>query len=181
MRLKNGNELLIKQANESMVDDILAYMEVIGGESHNLTFGAHEFKITREEELAMIAHAASTDGCYFLCGYLDNELVSLLNLQRFAKKRMAHRAGIGLSVRKHQWCNGIGRAMLEEAIRYAISIDDLDFIDLEVLDDNVGAIHMYEVLGFKRYATYDHFFKLDETYYDALYMRLDVRKHVAEL
>jgi RimJ/RimL family protein N-acetyltransferase len=43
---------------------------------------------------------------------------------------------------------------------------------LEVRSDNQKAIHLYEKMGFKKWGTYERFFKIEKQYCDAEYMNL---------
>ena len=50
LTLKNGLQLIIREAEKKDAASIIDYVNTIAGESENITFGPGEFKMTVEEE-----------------------------------------------------------------------------------------------------------------------------------
>ena len=49
VELKNGAELILREATVDDANDIIEYLNIVGGESNNLLFGEDEFKLTIEQ------------------------------------------------------------------------------------------------------------------------------------
>lgn len=54
VELKNGAELILRKATVDDANDIIEYLNTVGGESNNLLFGEGEFKLTIEQEKTYI-------------------------------------------------------------------------------------------------------------------------------
>jgi len=52
--LKNGAEFIIDKAKKEDAKDIIKYLNIIGGESENLLFGANGFPLSTEQEEEVI-------------------------------------------------------------------------------------------------------------------------------
>ncbi len=50
VKLENGKDLLLRNAEESDAEKIIAYLNEVGGESDNLLFGKDSFLLTLEQE-----------------------------------------------------------------------------------------------------------------------------------
>lgn len=60
VRLKNGQTLTIRRAEHKDAIGLIDYLNTIGGESDNLTFGAGEFSMTQEQEIEFIEKGTVT-------------------------------------------------------------------------------------------------------------------------
>ena len=54
VELKNGSQLIFREATVDDANDIIEYLNIVGGESNNLLFGEGEFKLTIEQEKTYI-------------------------------------------------------------------------------------------------------------------------------
>lgn len=175
MRLTNGEELIIEEAQPKDASNILTYLNQIGGESHNLTFGEDEFQLTIEEEENMLQSILDHPLNAMWKGCIDGTLVSICNVQSFPNKKEAHRGSISISVIKSHWHMGIARAMLSHLLAYVQQKPEIEILTLEVVSDNTHAIHLYESLGFQIQGIYHKFTKVDGQYYDAYYMEKEIQ------
>jgi RimJ/RimL family protein N-acetyltransferase len=172
MILKNGEELLIRKANPEDAEDIIEYLNIVGGESDNLLFGKNEFTLTVEQEREHIkAVNCSEKGC-MLIGRINGVIASVVSLSGYGRERIAHRGEIAVSVREDFWNSGVGTAMINELIYFAKKTANIEVIGLNVKSDNVNAIHLYERLGFKKIGTFEKFFKINGKYYNSDMMNL---------
>jgi RimJ/RimL family protein N-acetyltransferase len=60
-----------------------------------------------------------------------------------------HRAELGVGVLQAYWHNGIGTALVDEAVYWASNFSWLSELWLDVLADNQYAIRLYQNLGFQ--------------------------------
>lgn len=165
------DKLIIRKATPDDAEKMLEYLNQVGGESDNLLFGLNEMQIPIEQEKAFIEAINNSSKDIMLLGLVDNEIVSISSLQGFARKRIAHRGEIAISVKKQFWHHGIGTKMMQSLIDFA-KLADISVVELKVKSDNLNAIALYKKLAFETIGTYKNFFKINEEYFDAELMTL---------
>lgn len=170
--LKDGNAITIRNTEKSDAANILDYMNIIGGESDNLTFSKDSLKITVKQEEKFIESIRSESYSILLVGYIKGEIVSTASITSQTKARISHSCEIAVSVKKKFWGIGIGTAVMSTLIEFAKKTNKIEIIHLEVRADNKNAIHLYHKLGFEEIGLYKKFFKIDDHYFDALLMNL---------
>ena len=170
--LKNGQTLLLREAVPDDAEKILAYLNQVGGESDNLLFGENGFPMPLEREQAFLGRMAGEEKSIFLVGFVGEELVTVASVDALtARERVAHRAGVSVTVRKAYWGQGVGRAVMEALIGFGKS-QGLEVLQLEVRSDNTRAVSLYEKLGFEKMGLYRNFMKVNGHPADAWYMNL---------
>ncbi|MCO4577579.1 acetyltransferase, GNAT family [Streptococcus infantarius subsp. infantarius] len=112
---------------------------------------------------------------FFLLAEENGQIVGTCNCRSFRKKRLSHRAEIGIAVKKAYWNKGIGRKLLTRLIDLSRQ-SGLKILSLEVRTDNKGAIHLYESLGFRRIRTFEGFMEIDGKSIDFDIMELFLEK-----
>ncbi len=172
MILKNGMELLIEHARPEDARELVAYLNLVGGESDNLSYGANEFKFTVEEEMEYIRSLDTIETATQFIGRINGEIVCTGGVRAPIKKRLAHRVDLGLSVKKAFWNLGIGRLLLQRMIDFAKENGKTEIIHLNVKSDNTFARRLYESMGFEEVGVYENYIKIDEEYYDMVLMNL---------
>jgi len=167
--LSDNKDIEIRKARKEDAQDILNYLNIIGGESENLTFGENEFTTTLEQQEQIIESTQNTPSAMFV-GYIDNELVCTGKIAVIDRPRISHHGEVGITVLKKFWGLGIGRCLMDEIINFVKSETQLEMITLKVKSDNVRAIKLYKKLGFQEIGCYPRFFKVDKVYFDAVVM-----------
>ena len=156
-------ELFISEAEIEDASMIIDYLNQVGGESDNLTYGLNECYLNEFEEMEVIQD--------FIDGFVDDELVSLLSIQGEQKERLKHIGHFAITVKKEYWNMGIASMMMEEALEM-IKETPLNILDLEVKEDNLSAINLYKKFNFQEIGRYPRMFNVNQKYYDALLMNL---------
>lgn len=170
--LKNGQTLLLREAVPDDAPRVLAYLNRVGGESDNLLFGKDGFPMPVERERAFLESQRKEEKSIMLAGFVGEELVSISSVNALtSRKRVAHRAGVAISVGKPYWNQGVGRRAMETLIQFAKNCG-LEVLQLEVRADNAPAIALYEKVGFEKMGLYKKFMKVDGQDFDAWYMNL---------
>lgn len=166
--------VVIREVRSDDAQAVIAYLDTVGRESHNLTFGAEGSPFTLQEEQQVLkeygAHPINT----FWGAWDGDTLVGLCSFDTPSRKRMAHRAGFGLSVRKDHWHRGIGHLLMDTMMAHAKSVPTITMIAMEVIADNERAVSLYKHYGFRRCGCWHKFFLVDGVYYDALLMECDL-------
>ena len=104
----------------------------------------------------------------------DGQIIASADVCGYKQKRRLHRAELGISVRKDYWNQGIGSAMMERLIAFAVRCG-YEQIELSVVAENEPAIAMYEKAGFVEFGRNPRGFKSRFTgYQELVYMRKEL-------
>jgi len=174
VQLKDGRTLTIRKAEKTDARQLIDYMKIALDESDNLTMSANEFTMTVEQEEQFIENVNSSAASATLVGFVDGALVCVGNVSAHTKTRMAHWAGIGMSVLRAYWGMGVGTALMSEIVAFAKSTGTLEILELEVRADNAHAISIYERVGFQKFGYRPKAFKLHGEYHDNILMHLEL-------
>lgn len=170
--LKDGRALLLREAEGGDAAQVLEFLNRVGGESDNLLFGENGFPMAEDRERAFLERQRQEEKSVMLLGLVGEELVCVASCDALtARERVAHRAGLSVTVGKDCWGLGIGRRAMEALISFAKSAG-LEVLQLEVRADNRRAVALYEGLGFERLGLYKKFMKVNGRDFDAWYMNL---------
>lgn len=96
--LKNGAEFIIDKAKKEDAKDIIEYLNIIGGESENLLFGANGFPLSTEQEEEVIESKNSSLTSCLMIGRIDGEVASVISLTAPMRERIAHTCEIGIKL-----------------------------------------------------------------------------------
>lgn len=167
---------------------IIVLMNLVGGESDNLTFGRGEFFIKDEaEESAFIEHQRELGG-FTLLAWAEfsrkkggPRLIGLLSVDVTERARLRHRAVLELSVLKEFWNQGVGTRLMQRAISGVENNQAIEVLALEVRTDNERAIRIYKRFGFEQTGINRGLLKVDGELHDTCLMsRLFHRSQPAE-
>ena len=164
------DNFIIENARPEDAAAILEYLKIIGGETDNLNMGAEGIPITVEAEETFLRSMIDSPEGVMYAAKLDGTIVGIANVNR-KKRRMSHRASIGVSVRRCAWHRGVGTALMEKLIAFARN-NGIEQLELEVRSDNERAIRLYEKFGFKKIGTIPAFLKVNGETFDCDYMVL---------
>lgn len=168
-------QLVIRKATPEDAESVLEYCKIIGGETDNLTFGPEGvFNATVEGEREYLERVYSSRRDIYLIAQLNGEIVGSCHLSGYSKQRLAHRAEIGLSVKKSLWRQHIGTRLLEAVLDFARGTAHTEIVSLEVRSDNAAAISLYRKFGFEKVGTFRGFMKINGEYVDCDIMRLSL-------
>jgi len=173
---KTGTPVIITEASATDAQDLVNYVEQISAESDYLGFGPGEFGITPEEEKDILEDYRTSKNKLYLIAKVADQIVGTLSFEAGSRPRMAHCGGIGMSVRKDHWNQGIGSSLLDELITRSLSEGIVKKINLRVRTDNQRAIALYKKKGFKQEGTITMDTCVNGHYYDHHLMGLQLEK-----
>lgn len=174
IQLKNGKQLKIRKPIIEDAENMIEYLNIVGGESDNLLFGKDEFHLTVEQEREYINSLSNNPNVLMILGVIDNNIVSVAQISSSNRKRIAHNSEIAISVKKEYWRQGIGSAMMEELIRFAKKHGKIKNISLGVKSSNKKAIILYEKFGFQKVGFHKNYFNIDGDFDDEILMDLHI-------
>lgn len=110
----------------------------------------------------------------FTFGVFDEtELIGVITLLTEKTMKLRHRATIvAMYVTPGMRGKGIAKALMNEAINKARSLEGIEQIHLTVVSSNSSAIRLYSSLGFELYGTEKRALKIGEDYFDEDFMVL---------
>ncbi|MFY7698627.1 MAG: GNAT family N-acetyltransferase [Legionella sp.] len=163
----------IEKAQPEDAQEIINFLNSVGGETDYLTFGLNEFPISVAEEVDLIKECLAKDNSLMLVAKIDNKIASQLFLDVSMQPRLSHIGHLGLTVSKVYWGNALGKMMLAAAIDWARE-KKLTKIQLQVRTDNLRAINLYKNFHFTIEGTIKQALKVNHVLYDDLVMGLDL-------
>ena len=167
--------ITIRKASVEDAQAIINYLDQIGKESDNLTFGEEGIGYTLEDEEKMIQGYEENLNSTMFIAFDSDQVVSIGNLSASKRERTKHVSVLGISVLKSHWNQGIGKHMMNTLIGFAKQAPDTKAVHLEVRSDNHIAIHLYESVGFKKNTTIPQMMFIKDNYYDIDLMVLNVK------
>lgn len=173
--LKDGRILSIREAREDDAEQLVDYVNLVGGESDFLTFGKDGCRYSVEEEKEFLRNLGSHPANLYLIGFVGDELACSANLVASRSGRVAHNCEFGITVKKKYWHLGAASALLSELIDFVKKNPLLEVIHLGVYANNGRAIRLYERFGFEKVGRHKRYFRIGDEYYDEILMDLDLR------
>ncbi len=171
-KLRNGMDLLLRSPEESDAEQMIGYLNTVGGESDNLTFGKNGFHLNVEQEREYLKKVKAAPNTLMLLGFIDGNIVSMAHIDSPEKARIAHNSELAISVKKEYWHMGIGSVQMTELIGFVKNRGTVRNISLGVRDRNPNAIKLYEKCGFVKVGVHKNFFNIDGNFFDEILMDL---------
>lgn len=168
----NNEEIIIRKAKKSDAKALIEYLNVIGGESDYLTFGAGQFGRSVEQEEEFIVNALNKENALFIIAEVSGKVVGNLNFSGGIRQRTAHVGEFGVSILKKYWGNGIGEELVKYLINWSKNSGMIRKINLRVRTDNTRGISLYKKLGFLEEGIIKRDFLINGKFYDSLLMGL---------
>ena len=149
-RLKDGREAVLRSPKEEDVESTLEYLVTSAGETDFILRYPEECgKYTPEGEKILFENKnASPNEAMMMC-VVDGRVVGNCEISFFRGIKTRHRASIGIALISEFWNQGIGTKMFEEMIRLAENREDVTQLELEFVEGNARARHLYEKMGFR--------------------------------
>lgn len=172
MQLRNDTILQIDKAIKIDAPKIIEYLNVVGGESDNLLFGANDFHMSVKAEEKFIENLTDSKVSALYVGKIENEVVCVGSIMTPLKERISHQADLAVSVKKKYWGLGIGTHLMQTMIDFAKKNGQTEILHLGVKAENLTALSLYKKMGFHEIGRHEKFFKINGKYYDEILMDL---------
>jgi RimJ/RimL family protein N-acetyltransferase len=162
--------IVIREAEIDDAEEMISYLNTVGGESDNLMHGADGFKVPVEAVKRRIQASHDADNSIILIALAGENIIARAELSGYPGARLHHNAKLSISVRKDYWNKKIGTALMTNIIERAKKMN-LHNIELEVVAGNMAAIALYHKMGFSDIGTYKDFWFANNAYSDAIIMQ----------
>ncbi len=124
-----------------------------------------EVRTDLEEQASFLTKKLSSHVDLYILAEADGRVVGIASLDGSTMSRFGHGVRLVLGVRRDCWRQGVGRALVKTLLDWA-DTRGIVRIALEVVETNVGAIRLYESLGFEHEGRLRCRTKLGGTYFD---------------
>ena len=172
IKLKNGKTAILRSPNKEDAQAMIAYLNIIGGESDFITFGKNEFSMSVEAEQDYIERVNSMNNSKNVLIIIENEIVGIASITSVQKERMKHNGTLGISLRKKYWGIGLGSEIMAYLIDWAKSNKITKKINLLVREDNIRGVKLYEKFGFEKEGLLKKDMYVNGVYYNTIAMGL---------
>ena len=148
--LKDGRKALVRSPKEEDVQEMLDYLRTSAGETEYLLRYPDEWDlVTEEEEKNWFDRMNRSDHEVMLVCLVDGKIAGNCTLSWRPLRKLKHRAGVGIALKKAYWGLGIGTRLLTELIQIAENQENLLQLELEFIEGNSRAQALYEKMGFR--------------------------------
>ena len=161
---------IIREALPDDSENMIVYLNQVGGESDNLLHGENEFTVPIEGVKRKLAVSKDSENSVVLIALKNEQIIARAELEGYYPARIRHRAKFSISVRKEYWNQGIGTEMIKRIVEQAKKMK-LRIIELEVINDNGRGIHLYHKMGFVDIGIYKDYFYVNGMFKDAVVMQ----------
>ena len=162
--------IVIREAEIDDAEEMISYLNIVGGESDNLMHGPDGFKVPVEAVKRRIQASHDADNSIILIALAGENIIARAELSGYPGARLHHNAKLSISVRKDYWNKKIGTKLMTESIERAKEMN-LHNIELEVVVDNKAAIALYHKMGFSDVGVYRNYWFANNVYSDAIVMQ----------
>lgn len=140
--------IAIRPAEPTDAPELVALAAAVGGEAGDWLLATETWRPVADERRYLKAVRRHADAAVFVAVDGDR-LVGRLSLARDPHPASAHVADLGLMVSASHRRRGIGRALLDAAVKWARMVG-VGKLELHVFPWNEPAIRLYERYGFER-------------------------------
>lgn len=148
LTLRNGKLCTLRPALPEDAEAMIEYLKTVSGETPFLSCYPDEVTGTVESERKFLEHMLEDGRSLMMNAYVDGRLAGNCGLSPVGdKRRVRHRASLGIA-QKQAYCGlGIGTAMMDRVFALAGEAGYTQ-IELEAADGNSGALRFYKLYGF---------------------------------
>ncbi len=171
--LKDGRKALLRSPKEEDVPGTLEYLVQSAGESEFILRYPEECgKYTYEKEKAFFeAKNASPTDAMLMC-LVDGKVVGNCDIMAMPNMKSRHRCRVAVALLKDYWNLGIGTRMFRELIAIAEGMPQITQMELEFIEGNDRARHLYEKSGFRIVAVHPNAYRLRDGSFRNEYMMI---------
>ena len=164
------DNIVFREAEIDDAEEMISYLNIVGGESNYLMHGPDGFKVPVEAVKRRIQASHDADNSIILIALAGEKIVARAELDGYPGARLHHNARFSISVRKDYWNMKIGTMLMTKIIERAREMKLLNIM-LEVVADNKAAIALYHKMGFSDVGIYRNYWYANNAYSDAIVMQ----------
>ena len=164
--------VLVRAATPADAESLAALGGAVGAESEGWLISDENWRSAGNERRYLKSLRRYPHAAVFVAETPEG-IVGRLSIARDSHPASYHVADLGLMVAQDRRRQGVGTALIEEALKWARS-SGIKKVELHVLPHNEPAIALYEKLGFRREGFRHGHYRRGDEYVDAILMALDL-------
>jgi len=169
--LKDGRTAVFRTPCTEDAEKLLNYIKKSCAETEFLARYPEEWTISVEQEEAWVHRLRTSADTLCITCFIDGEAAGNCEISFKNGIKISHRAVVAIAILKDFWNLGIGSAMFEELIA-AAQERGTEIMELEMVEGNTRAMHLYEKFGFRVVCEKPRAFRLkDGTYRSEIHMQ----------
>lgn len=151
MKLKDGTECILRNPTAADAEAILEHMKVTSDETEFMARYSDEINMLPVEEAVYLKKLEADPKSIMIAAEVDGKIIGNAGIVCIPHHdRYRHRGTFGISIRKEYWGMGLGSAVLQAILGEARKAG-LEQVELDVVDKNERAFHLYQKFGFQIY------------------------------
>lgn len=151
IELKNGTKCVLRNPTAEDAQAILEHMKITSDETEFMARYSDEIITPPAEEAAYLKTLEADPRSIMIAAQIDGKIIANAGITcRPYHDRYRHRGEFGISIQKRYWGQGIGTAILKAILGEAKKAG-LEQVELDVVDSNERAFHLYCKFGFQVY------------------------------
>ncbi len=163
----------IRRAEPRDAEALVRLGRDVGREPGRWLITTSDWRSVGDERRYLKALRRYDDAAVFVAETEEGDVVGRLSVGRDQHPASRHVADLGLMVASSHRRQGVGRALLDAAVRWARE-HRIEKLELHVFPHNEGAIALYEQFGFEREGYRRRHYRRPDGYVDAILMALDI-------
>lgn len=146
--LKTGIKCELETPKIEDAEELMRLVVLTKEETDFLISYPEEIKISVQDEEVFIRNLREDARDCMLVARINGEIAGCASISAVGNRmKIRHRCTFGISVLKKYWSQGIGRALMEELMKVASSLEYTQ-MELGVFACNERAVRLYEKMGF---------------------------------
>lgn len=159
--LKNGRTALLRSPVIEDAPQMVEFLKTIAGETEFMLRYPEECVGDVEGEKAFLDGILRSDTELMIVCEVDGVLAGNCHLSFNTRLKTRHRATVAIGLLSRFWGLGIGTALFQEMITAARD-RGLDHLELDYIEGNERARHLYEKMGFYQVAQVPDVYRLKD-------------------
>jgi RimJ/RimL family protein N-acetyltransferase len=162
---KNGKMFSVRTARPTDAAQLLEMGKSVMSESIYTLTEADELNLTVEQEADWIQQHNDHPLKIILVAEHEGGLAGILDFSNGHRRRISHQGEFGMSVEKAWREQGLGAALLDTLLNWAVSNPGIEKVNLRVHATNQRAIALYKKFGFEQEGLQKKDLKLGANHY----------------
>ncbi len=149
VNLKDGRICTLRSVEAKDAEDMIEYLRMVSSETPFLLRNGDEVTYTVEAEEQLLKNKRNAPREIMMVAEVEGMIAGNCGIVSIGSlRRVYHRCGFAIALKKDYWSLGIGSAMMEYAFYLAKEMG-YEQAELEVVEGNTRAKNLYERFGFR--------------------------------
>ncbi len=148
LTLKDGRECILRPTTAEYAQEMIDYLKLTASETPFLLRYPDEVQYSLEQEIEILTRLYEDEKSVMMLAVVDDKVAGNCSINGFGdKRRILHRCGLAIALKKEFWGLGIGTVMIEYLTELARQIG-YEQMEFEYVEGNDTAKRLYEKCGF---------------------------------